>query len=79
MNVNVQPSATVEPAYSGHLQFLENLSAIARCPLHRGLVFFRENTLINLNPTTGQLRFLAHKCKLHKTLKPCDYLIKLLS
>ena len=44
---------TVEPVYSGHLRFLENLSAIGRCPLHRGSSFFREKTLINVNPTTG--------------------------
>ena len=44
---------TVEPVYSGHLQFLENLSAIARYPLHRVSVFFREKTLINVNPTAG--------------------------
>ena len=44
---------TVEPVYSGHLQFLEHFSAIARCPLHRGLVFVGKKTLINANPTTG--------------------------
>ena len=70
---------TVQPVYSGHLRFQENLFAIARCPLHRGSVFFREKTLINVNPTTGECRFLADKCKLYKTLKPCDYLIKVLS
>ena len=44
---------TIDPMYRGHLRFLENLSAIARCPLHRGSVFFREKTLINVNQTTG--------------------------
>ena len=39
---------TVEPVYSGHLQFLENLSAIARCPLQRFGFFQRKDT---------------HKCK----------------
>ena len=27
---------TVEPVYSGHLRFLEKVSAITRCPLYRG-------------------------------------------
>ena len=44
---------TVEPVYSGRLRFRENLSAIARCPLHRGSFFFREKTLINVNAITG--------------------------
>ena len=43
----------VEPVYSGHLRFQENLSAIARCLIHKGSVFFREKTRINVNPTTG--------------------------
>ena len=42
------PEHTLEPVYSGHLRFLEDLSVIARCPLHRGSgFFFREETLIN--------------------------------
>ena len=30
---------TVEPVYSGHLRFLEKVSAITRCPLYRGFQY----------------------------------------
>ena len=31
---------TVEPVYSGHMRFLEKVSAITRCPLYGGFQYF---------------------------------------
>ena len=57
--------STVEPVYSGHLRFLEKVSAIARCPLYRGFQYFAKkrgkkdtlmhNNVLNLiNTVTGK-------------------------
>ena len=40
---------TVKPLYSGHLLFLEKVSAIRTCPLYRVLDFFEERTTIDKN------------------------------
>ena len=37
---------TVKPVYSGHLRFLIKVSAITRCPLHRGSTFFRIKVIL---------------------------------
>ena len=51
---------TVEPVYSGHLQFLKNVSAITRCPSYRALDFFgKKRTEIKMEDVFRKIRVIS--------------------